>query len=265
MNDQMNNEELLNILLETIKEVSEIIVVRSEFGEIIYSNVDLMNLDYIKLSLLGKNEKEFKIGTKTYRCEKKQLKIKNDLYNLELYLDNTKYNELRACSETDHLTSLINRRGLEKAIIQTIKEFEALNSSFVVVMGDIDKFKDVNDKIGHINADCILRFIASLLKTNVRASDIVGRYGGEEFLMILKACDLSRAYEIVEKMRINISEFELPFDNVKNITMSFGISLYDGTKELKEVIEEADKNLYKSKNNGRNKTTKPKSYQKVHI
>ena len=115
-------------------------------------------------------------------------------------------------------------------------------------------FKSINDTYGHLNGDKSLIYISNVLKRIVGENGIVGRFGGEEFLMVLPNTDSSEAFEIVEHIRKELEANPPVIDNdIVNITMSFGISSSNGKKGIKDLINEADIALYSGKNNGRNK------------
>ena len=142
---------------------------------------------------------------------------------------------------TDSLTKLNNRRSLENQ-----KDFD------VVIIGDIDFFKKINDNYGYLFGDEILVEIGNILKKNTRSSDFVCRWGGEEFIILLKNCDENSAYEKVIKLKKDI--YKLGKEKKISLTMSFGISVLHN-KTLQLAIEEADKAMFKSKQNGRNTVT----------
>ena len=93
------------------------------------------------------------------------------------------------------------------------------------------------------------------MKKNIKKTDLVARYGGEEFLIVLKNCDIDIAYQIIERIRKEIENFSFINFGLNNITVSFGISLYDGSISIDEVIKGADNELYNSKRSGKNKTS----------
>ena len=122
-----------------------------------------------------------------------------------------------------------------------------------VILGDIDFFKKINDSYGHKKGDDVLVAISEILEKYVRDTDVVCRYGGEEFLIILKNCSDEEAFNKATLLKDKIQELQQVFGF--QITMSFGISNYLFEKPVLEAIEEADKALFKSKNNGRNRVT----------
>lgn len=130
-----------------------------------------------------------------------------------------------------------------------------------VLMFDLDHFKNINDDtdLGHDGGDFTLKSISSLLRTYIRKADILGRYGGEEFLIILPETNQESAIKEAERLRKLVEKYQLEFNGKKfRITISVGAAeLKDSHKKPKDLVIEADKNLYQAKNNGRNKVFPP--------
>ncbi len=155
----------------------------------------------------------------------------------------------------DNLTQTHVRSYVQSMVQKTIKRSMGGKLEFSVLMLDIDHFKDVNDTYGHTRGDQVLRDLADILKSNVRESDIVGRYGGEEFVIILNGLNRQALKRVAEKIRVSVDNAKLLGDK-RPLTISIGAASYpkDG-KNLDVLIENADKALYRSKNNGRNMVT----------
>ncbi len=150
----------------------------------------------------------------------------------------------------DELTGLYNRRGLQKMIVE-FQDTALIQESIVsLIMFDIDHFKKVNDKYGHILGDEVLKKTAEFIMICVRDFDFVARYGGEEFLIILKNTEHNIALEIAERIRITI-ETTIIETIQSSITVSGGISTGQA-KNINDLIKLADENLYEAKKNGRN-------------
>jgi len=155
-------------------------------------------------------------------------------------------------SETDHLTKLPNRSFVHWKYSQLNQQHD----NVCVVIADIDNFKIINDSYGHLVGDDVLKVIANKLIESLRTIDLAGRWGGEEFIILLPDTTSEQALEIIDRIRVNIEQ--IPFscassDQAFNITVSFGIS--DSSLAgipLKEIINKADKALYQAKENGRN-------------
>ncbi|MDP2850338.1 MAG: diguanylate cyclase [Sulfuricurvum sp.] len=154
-------------------------------------------------------------------------------------------------SVTDQLTQLHNRMYLENNFSKEIKRAKRYNHSFAVIMVDIDHFKEVNDTYGHDVGDNVLVGISKILSEHIRETDILGRWGGEEFLIICPHTSTSEAYALAEKLRVSIETH--PIDVIGHKCCSFGVSAFDVKDETyKEVVKHADEALYTAKNNGRN-------------
>ncbi|MCC5880297.1 MAG: diguanylate cyclase [Idiomarina sp.] len=158
---------------------------------------------------------------------------------------------LQEQASTDPLTSLYNRRAGHKELELAFKNATAKDQPFCVIMADIDHFKPVNDNYGHQKGDEILREIAQLIKHKIRSSDTAIRWGGEEFLVLLKNCKSSDIIAQVEDLREQIAAHT--FTDVGQVTMSFGVADFSSGESLKALIERADKALYSAKSNGRNR------------
>jgi len=160
---------------------------------------------------------------------------------------------------TDGLTELYNHRYFQEQMQMQVEQSKRYDSPFSLIIIDIDHFKKFNDIFGHQSGDAVLKQVAITLKKNVRATDIVCRYGGEEMSIILPNTSYEEALSTAEKICIIISEkkFKLNHDRESNVTVSIGVATfpYDG-ETISDIIEAADKRLYNAKNTGRNKVGK---------
>ena len=158
--------------------------------------------------------------------------------------------ELEKISITDQLTQLYNRRKTDETLCFEMERAKRSKSSFGVIMIDIDKFKDINDTYGHLTGDDVLQEIAKILCDNIRKIDVLGRWGGEEFLIIDSESDSIKMYEFAEKIRKAVEEHN--FDKVGKVTCSFGVTQYIQGDTTSKLIIRADKALYLAKESGRN-------------
>lgn len=159
--------------------------------------------------------------------------------------------KLQLTSETDELTRLRNRVGINGAFYQMISLSERNQKVFAVIMLDIDHFKAVNDQYGHQTGDHVLRALARIVMHNVRESDVCGRWGGEEFLILCPETDLDGAQSLAETLRKRVEAFD--FGLGKPLTASFGISAYQADDNQNTLTLRADNNLYRAKELGRNR------------
>ncbi len=166
-------------------------------------------------------------------------------------VDVTDKKKMEIISMTDSLTGSANRRKLDEALVQSLAEARRYNKSLSVVMLDIDNFKEINDNYGHAVGDRVIKEVAILLISNVRASDITGRWGGDEFFCICPETDLIGAQGVSELLRQTINSYHFPY--TPNNSCSFGVAEWDGTESLSSLLERADKALYSAKEKGRNR------------
>ena len=161
---------------------------------------------------------------------------------------------LEIMATKDKLTGIDNRHAFDPAFQQVIKTTARNKDALSIVLVDIDHFKKVNDNYGHMVGDQVIVKIATILKSNLRESDLLCRWGGEEFMLLLPKCDLSDAQSIAEKIRLHIESETMVIDgNNIAITASFGICDYLEDESQNELFERVDKALYRAKNLGRNR------------
>ncbi len=163
---------------------------------------------------------------------------------------------MREAATRDSLTGLLNRAEIFSMLERELERSRRERKSLCLILADIDHFKKVNDTGGHLFGDEALREIARRLQSKLRPYDGVGRYGGEEFLLVLPSCDLEAAMERANELRELIAATPVISGGVKKaITMSFGIALSEcvGVKELEPLIARADTALYSAKKKGRNR------------
>jgi diguanylate cyclase (GGDEF)-like protein len=153
---------------------------------------------------------------------------------------------------TDGLTGLPNRRAVQDTLNRMVAQSARGANPLAALLLDLDHFKNINDTLGHDQGDEVLAAAAVALQSAVRDSDFVGRYGGEEFLLLLPKTDKQAALEVAEKVRKAIATIHLP--NLNQITASIGVAvLPDDAGEAPTLIRSADRALYSAKKNGRNR------------
>ncbi|TNC82077.1 MAG: diguanylate cyclase [Oleiphilus sp.] len=164
--------------------------------------------------------------------------------------------ELEELSRTDRLTQLNNRGYWEECLVQEFARYQRYDTVTSVVMFDIDHFKRVNDTYGHQAGDEVIRQVSEALRENLRKTDIAGRYGGEEFGVILPDTNADNAVIFCERLRRQIEAMEVVHDDQAiRFTVSLGISEANPKAEdYKDWLEQADQALYACKENGRNQT-----------
>jgi diguanylate cyclase (GGDEF)-like protein len=161
--------------------------------------------------------------------------------------------ELVVISETDPLTGLLNRRSMLSRMSQIIAHSEESGQGFVLAMFDIDDFKNVNDTYGHVFGDIVLREIAARTVSILRIEDLLFRWGGEEFLLILKNCDLVRGRGVAEKIRRVVGDTPISDGLIsQTVTVTIGVCQYH-KGSIDSMVIEADEALYAGKRTGKNK------------
>jgi len=153
-------------------------------------------------------------------------------------------------AHTDHLMNIANRRQLDEAIISFIINARHYGEKLSAIMFDLDHFKRVNDKHGHNVGDAVLREVATLIKSLLRENDLVGRWGGEEFLIIVPNSDFAATKEMAERLRRAVKNHV--FEQNLRLTASFGVSGYEEAEPAADWLKRADEALYLSKKKGRN-------------
>jgi len=187
----------------------------------------------------------------------KTLALNNANRQLEEELEKKKKleKELTFQASTDSLTGLMNRRSFFSVCSKEMKRAIRSNTELSFLTVDIDKFKDVNDTYGHPFGDEVIRSIADLMIENTRDMDYVGRIGGEEFAILMPATDIDSAFQMADRLRINIAKYKIIFENeMTQVSISIGLScLRREDSEIETIVDRSDKALYEAKESGRNK------------
>jgi diguanylate cyclase (GGDEF)-like protein len=167
-----------------------------------------------------------------------------------------RYNsKIQKLSCTDELTSLLNRRGVNQIIDLQMQQAQITHRETSLIMVDIDNFKNINDQYGHHQGDLVLKHVANILRKNLRASDVIGRYGGEEFVILLPFTSIENAVLVAEVCRKALEQtaVEVKENEMLYIKACFGVSstAFSGF-DYTGLFEQADKALYEAKHNGKN-------------
>ncbi|MFA5117906.1 MAG: GGDEF domain-containing protein [Candidatus Omnitrophota bacterium] len=164
------------------------------------------------------------------------------------------YKRVQDLAITDTLTNVFTRRHYLERLQGEIDYSSKLNYLFAFLMLDVDHFKGFNDHYGHLVGDAILKEVAKVIKDNLRQIDMVGRYGGEEFSVILTQTDREGAILAAERIRQSLeASSTMIYDEEIKVTISIGISVFpDDSRDMESLIEKADAALYKAKEAGRN-------------
>lgn len=270
----------LNKILEDDKEIIDknIMIMKTNIdGTIIdVSNLFCEFFGYKKSELVGKTSSILKTGNlpelvyeKPWRGEIENITssgesrwvqaritpiMNNDGELIEfntVYQDITNKKLLEELYITDTLTQIYNRTYFDELMTSIALHQRKADTNFVILIADIDHFKVINDTYGHQVGDEALKDVAKIFKDTLRDDDVVARWGGEEFVMMLKNSDLQEAQSIAEKLRAKIEETKV--QNTINITTSIGLTKYYVGEDTKLTFKRADNALYEAKKTGRNR------------
>lgn len=195
------------------------------------------------------HEVESLISGEIYAAHAEVVKVNCELRRANKALEKEQQH-LELLANTDPLTGIYNRYKIDKCLEEEWKRSKRYSTIFSVIIIDIDKFKDINDTYGHQAGDLVLRSFSKIISKNIRDCDSAGRWGGEEFLVILPETDLQQATLVADKLRDIVENYL--FSVERRVTFSAGLGQFDHTHDLDELLTTIDKRLYFAKENGRN-------------
>jgi len=184
-----------------------------------------------------------------------ELGLVTEMFNTMTFRLKEDQQKLELLATTDPLTGLANRKQIMMALGRQMEQFRRYGTGFSMLMLDIDHFKTINDQHGHLAGDAVLEQLARIFKETLRTLDCAGRYGGEEFLIVLVQTDLQQAMPTAERIRQAVEQFEFTREDVTlHATVSIGVAEM-GVKDatINDLIGRADQALYEAKKNGRNR------------
>ncbi len=206
---------------------------------LILGNVNMLEIEQLRKQLISTSSE---LNSVNRQLQKKNAQLEQATAQLE------------EMARTDPLTKLSNRRAFYESIVKEVIRFERNKRPFSIVMMDIDHFKKVNDTYGHDCGDYVLVTISNLIRSEIRKQDLLGRWGGEEFIMLLPDTDTKGACKLAEKIRTNIEKADFKYFKYSfTVTLTFGVCEFTQQYKIKECITYADQALYQGKKSGRNK------------
>lgn len=249
--------ELIAIFCKKIESLiphSAFVYSNPEFGLEIKNGVFTQHYCNYALKVEQQQLGELKL-TRHYRFSEGDLKLLESLLCCLIYpLKNaTLYHQALKMAYTDPLTQTNNRASFDDSVKREISLAARGEKPLSVLFLDIDHFKHINDDYGHACGDVALASVAKWIKENLRSSDLVFRFGGEEFVILLSDTDSDGAKLLAERIRASIEQHTLAYDmNVIKITASLGVSSFQASESMNSFINRADAAMYQAKRNGRN-------------
>ena len=229
-----------------------------EYNQLLYTNRETVEYeDTIKLH--NGSERVYQIIKKVFSSSEGEylgfICIMSDITEHK-----AKEKELQELASVDPLTQLFNRRYFSKMAKQLLSSAKRYESALSIMTLDLDNFKNINDTYGHSFGDQVLMLLAKTLQEQSRESDIIARFGGEEFVLMLPKTDIKGAFTLAEKIRKSVQELRIEADNgvEVNFTISLGVSEFivgDENDNVEEVLKRADSALYSSKRSGKNRVS----------
>ena len=192
------------------------------------------------------------INTMTRELKKYHDRLEHTVNELQMEMEERKLaiEELEQLAITDPLTSLFNRRKFNELLDYEVERNQRYHTGLSLIMCDIDHFKQINDKFGHVAGDTALKTFSEKVTENIRDVDIFARWGGEEFMILMPNADINSARSVAEKLRKTIEDTNI--QTVSSLTASFGVTHCNDNDTTISFIERVDEALYKAKQLGRN-------------
>ncbi len=243
------SRRIINLLKTSDVSSEEIKIISKDLHSINTSNkFEEVREKLIKITVsLDKEINKFSDDIREENKELELLRKKVELLENEL-------KEVKKEAKTDALTNMLNKKALTDELNKQEQFYKRHNRTYSIIFIDIDHFKNVNDTYGHEAGDVILKSVGLLLNRYSREIDIVGRFGGEEFVIIAPETEKKGAYIFAEKIRKVIAKTKFMYKKTRiDITISAGVAERKETNSMQETLELADKRLYKAKNGGRNR------------
>lgn len=212
---------------------------------------EAFSMEYRLKNRFGEYRWILDIGRPYYDLDQSFLGYIGSCYDITQQKENEE--NLKILSITDPLTQVNNRLKLDSELELELSKAERYNIALTTILIDIDDFKKVNDTLGHLVGDSVLVQVACLLKDNIRLSDTLGRWGGEEFLIICPNTDQEAAKSISEKLRIDIENHK--FSETLSITCSFGVANFQKGDSSHKLLKRTDDALYLAKKTGKNQVS----------
>ncbi|MGV8026525.1 MAG: diguanylate cyclase [Anaerolineaceae bacterium] len=255
-----NDARLVDFNLQTKKIFSEI-----GDGSVGFPVNTVFGNDSLLTKLIREDSKEpikLQKGESTYRCvmlplHDPQKKCVGKIVTLQDYTEvENLVKQLSNLATLDYLTGIYNRRYFYELAINEIARAERMNKQLSLILFDLDDFKLINDTYGHSAGDAVLKFAVNLFIQRLRKYDIIGRFGGDEFMILLPETEITAAKTLAEELRDLLEKSNIPFEGqIFKVTACFGVAsvIFQQTSPFEDLVRRADKAVYVAKDSGRNR------------
>ncbi|GAB6045484.1 hypothetical protein JCM11957_10820 [Caminibacter profundus] len=242
--------KILKILQKTDGSSQEIKDIKIELQNWRHDEEDFESIKDKLLNIAISLDKELDEFSEDMKRENEEIeKLKRKIKMLE-----AKVKKLSREVKKDYLTNIANKKAIMEELLKQESSYKRYGINYSIVFFDIDHFKNINDTYGHDAGDIILKSLGLLFRRYARYVDMIGRFGGEEFVAILPNTDKKGAYRFAEKLRIIVEKTKFMYKNTRiHVTISGGVASRDEVNSKEELLKFADERLYKAKRNGRNR------------
>jgi len=242
--------KFLRILQKTDGSSQEIKDIKIELQNWRHDEEDFESIKDKLLNIAISLDKELDEFSEDMKRENEEVeKLKRKIKMLE-----AKVKKLSREVKKDYLTNIANKKAIMEELLKQESSYKRYGINYSIVFFDIDHFKNINDTYGHDAGDVILKNLGLLFRRYARYIDMIGRFGGEEFVAILPSTEKEGAYRFAEKLRIIVEKTKFMYKNTRiNVTISGGVASRDEVNSKEELLKFADERLYKAKRNGRNR------------
>ncbi|TLS98814.1 GGDEF domain-containing protein [Aliarcobacter cibarius] len=247
-------EEFLNEAISSSGNGSKnVLNIKEKLKSIDINDGSLETLSMVQAELINAassiEEEMNKVSNKLQSGKTKVQELEDKINNLEDELKKTKNESMR-----DHLTGLLTRKTFFEELKRIDSSYERMGTQYAIIFFDIDHFKKINDTFGHEGGDIVLSTFGKILNKSIRDLDIVGRYGGEEFIAIVHFKETKELLLFLKRIKSIVTENNFIYkDKQLKVTFSAGVTIRNSYKNYDEAINKADKLLYEAKKSGRNK------------
>ena len=251
-------ESILQYFIDSAQEVVPFSGVHYQFSpldfRLTYGKIERHNCTY-RLRIAGDEIGEIRFTRNKRFAEPEMEQLENLIYHLVYPLRNAiNYQQALRAAQMDSLTGVNNRAALDRCLEREVELAHRHNHALSILMVDVDHFKTINDTHGHSVGDTVLKTLAECMQQTMRVSDMLFRFGGEEFVLVLSGTDLDGAHQMGERLRSAVQNHLFVHEHLElSVTVSIGVAVLGPRDSAKRLFDRADTALYEAKTSGRNR------------